>query len=152
MKFIKHHKIKLMLLIIFILVFIIALVVIVNLFYPDSKKSVYGNRLSGIEKAKISNQIITQINDELNSIEAVNSSSFSLNGRLINFVIEVKEGTKVSELDKFTKIINDKLEDEIKSFYDIQLIIDEKSKDSKNYPIFGYKHKSVADFIWTNNK
>lgn len=151
MDFIKRHKVKLVLLGVFLLVFIVALFVLINLFYPDSRKDVYGNRLSGIENKKVSNQAITEIKDKISSSDFVDGIEYSLKGRLINFQIEVKSSTKVSEAKKLVSNIIESFDNDTKKFYDIQVIIIENDEQSKNYPVFAYKHKTNDKFVWTNN-
>ncbi len=151
MNFTTQHKIKLLLLGVFILVFIIALFVLINLLYPDSRKDVYGNRLDGINSNKVSNQTITQIKDKISTTGLVENIEYLLKGRLISFIIKVKSDIKVDESKKVVETINELLEDNIKSFYDIEVIILENKDESKNYPIFAYKHKTSEKFVWTNN-
>ena len=43
MDFIKRHKFKLILLVIFLVVFAVALYVLIGLLYPDNRKNEYGN-------------------------------------------------------------------------------------------------------------
>ena len=93
MDFIKRHKFKLALLILFLIVFVVALYVLIGLLYPDNRKNVYGNRLLGIEKVKLSEQSITEIKDKMEANDFVNNTKYSLNGKLINFIIEVKADT-----------------------------------------------------------
>ena len=151
MDFIKRHKFKLALLILFLIVFIVALYVLIGLLYPDNRKNVYGNRLLGIEKVKLSEQSITEIKDKMEANDFVNNTKYSLNGKLINFIIEVKADTNKNSSKGLVNNILEVFSDEVKKFYDIQVIIIEDKEESKNYPIFAYKHKSEEKFVWTNN-
>lgn len=151
MDFMKKHKIKLILLGVLILVFIISLFALVSLLYPDLKKDIYGNRLSGIGDVKISNQVITKVKDDLDSSRIINNTDYVLKGKLINFIIEVKKDTKIESSKKLVEIVLDSIEDEIKSYYDIQVIITEETEKNESYPIMAYKHKTSKEFVWTNN-
>lgn len=151
MDFIKRHKFKLILLVIFLVVFAVALYVLIGLLYPDNRKNEYGNRLLGIEDVKISEQSITEIKDKIESNEFVNSTKYSLNGKLINFIIDVKADTDKNSSKGVVNNIIEVFSDEVKKFYDIQVIITEDKEESISYPIFAYKHKSRDTFVWTNN-
>ena len=151
MDFIKRHKFKLILLVIFLIVFVVALYVLIGLLYPDNRKNVYGNRLLGIEKVKLSEQSITEIKDKMEANDFVNNTKYSLNGKLINFIIEVKADTNKNSSKTLVNNILEVFSDEVKKFYDIQVIIIEDKEESTNYPIFAYKHKSKDTFVWTNN-
>lgn len=151
MDFMKRHKIKLVLLGVFILVFIASLIALVSMLYPDSKKDVYGNRLEGIKEVKISNQVITEIKDKVLSSEYVDDVDYVLKGKLITFKIEVKADTKMASAKKLVSNITECLSEKIQTFYDIQVIIIEDKEESTNYPVFAYKHKTSKNFVWTNN-
>lgn len=151
MDFIKRHKFKLALLILFLIVFVVALYVLIGLLYPDNRKNVYGNRLLGIEKVKLSEQSITEIKDKMEANDFVNNTKYSLNGKLINFIIEVKADTNKNSSKGLVNNILEVFSDEVKKFYDIQVIIIEDKEESTNYPIFAYKHKFEEKFVWTNN-
>ena len=151
MDFMKRHKIKLVLLGVFILVFIASLIALVSMLYPDSKKDVYGNRLEGIKDVKISNQVITEIKDKILSSDFVDDTDYVLKGKLITFKLEVKADTKVTSAKKLVSNITECLSEKIQAFYDIQVIIIEDKEESTNYPVFAYKHKTSKNFVWTNN-
>jgi len=151
MDFVKRHRIKLVVLAIFIIAFVVALVVLLKLLYPDSRKDVYGNRLEGIESIKISNQVISEIKDKISLSEFVDNVEYDLRGRLVYFTIEVKADSNKDETKKLVDNITDTFDSDIKAFYDIQVIIIEDKEESENYPIFAYKHKTSNSFVWTNN-
>ena len=151
MDFIKRHKFKLLLLIVFIVVFVVALFALINLLYPDSRKDVYGNRLAGIDDVPIKEKVLTEIKDKISASDFVLEVDDLLTGRLIKFTIYVKADTNKDNAKKLVTNIKDVLSSEIQSFYDIQVMIIEDKEKSTNYPIFAYKHKTSDDFIWTNN-
>ena len=151
MDFIKRHKFKLILLFIFVVVFIVALIVLMNLLYPDSRKNVYSNRLEGIENLKIKSKVLTEIKDKVNASEFVLEVDDLLTGRLVKFTIYVKADTNKEEAKKLVTNITETLSEEIQEFYDIQVMINEDKEESTSYPIFAYKHKTSKDFIWTKN-
>lgn len=151
MDFMKKHKMKLILLGILILVFIISLFAIVSLLYPDLRKDIYGNRLSGISDVKISNQVITKVKDDLNFSKIVVNTDYVLKGKLINFIVKVKKDTNINDAKKLPDIILESIEDKIQEYYDIQVIIIEETEENEKYPIMAYKHKTSKTFVWTNN-
>ena len=151
MEFIKRHKFKLILLLVFLIVLVVAFLMLMNLLYPDSRKDVYGNRLAGIEEVKVSNKVITEIKDKITSNEFVDSVDYSLKGKLINFNIQVKADTDKNLAKQTVNSILETFDADIQSFYDIQVLIIEDKEESTNYPVFAYKHKISKEFIWTNN-
>ena len=151
MNFIKRHKFKLILLFVFVVVFVVALIALMNLLYPDSRKNVYGNRLEGIEDVPIKTKILTEIKDKISASDFVLEVDDLLTGRLVKFTIYVKSDTNKEEAKKVVANITETFSQEIQEFYDIQVVIDEDKEDSTAYPIFAYKHKTSKDFIWTKN-
>lgn len=151
MDFIKRHKFKLILLVVFLIVIIVALIALMNLLYPDSRKDVYGNRLEGIKDVPIKTKILTEIKDKISASDFVLEVDDLLTGRLIKFTIYVKEDTNKETAKKVVSNITETLSDEIQKFYDIQVMINEDTEESTAYPIFAYKHKTSKDFIWTKN-
>lgn len=151
MNFIKRHKFKLLLLLIFIIVFVISLFALMNLLYPDSRKDVYGNRLDGIDDVPIKNKDVTEIKDKISASDFVLEVDDLITGRLIKFTVYVKADTNKDSAKKLLTTIQDVFSDEILSFYDIQVMIIEEKEESTNYPIFAYKHKTSKNFVWTKN-
>jgi len=151
MDFIKRHKFKLILLVVFVIVIVVALIALMNLLYPDSRKNVYGNRLEGIENVSIKEKVLTEIKDKISASDFVLEVDDLLTGRLVKFTIYVKADTNKDEAKKLVDNITETLSEEIKGFYDIQVMINEDKEGSTAYPIFAYKHKTSKEFIWTKN-
>ena len=151
MNFVKRHKIKLILLVVFLSVFVVALIALINLLYPDSRKNVYGNRLDGIENVSIKGKVLTEIKDKISASDFVLEIDDLLTGRLVKFTIYVKAGTNKEEAKKVVTNITETLNEDIQKFYDIQVMINEENEESTVYPIFAYKHKASKNFVWTKN-
>lgn len=150
MDFMKRHRLKLVLLGVFVLTFIIALFALISLLYPDAKKDVYGNRLEGINKVKISNQIITEIKDKLASSELVGEVEYVLKGRLINFDIKAKDSIDINTLKELVDKIPESFSKKQLNYYDIQVCIIMPGENDET-SVFAYMHKSSDKFVWTNN-
>ena len=71
---------------------------------PNDSKNLYGNRLDGIENYVIKEETISIIKEELMKTEKVKSIDYDLKGKLINFIIMVKN-VKVNKnrIPKFDK-------------------------------------------------
>ncbi len=152
MKFIKKHKYALVTALVFTILLILAIFALKGLLYPDDKKSIYGSRLDGIEEMKISDTKINKIKSELKEEKFVENVDYSLDGRRMNFIVEVVLKTDLITAKTAGDIILENLSDEEKSYYDVQLYIKDNSKDEVDaeslYPIIGYKHKTSLNFVW----
>ncbi len=146
MKFIKNNKILIALILIAVIMFSTILIIIFS--NLSSGNDEYGNRLDEIEKYPITDEVINNIKNEISSLEKVKSINYNLEGRLINFVIKVEDDLIVSEAKNYSEKILENFSDDIKSYYDIQILIDSNIDESENYPIIGYKHKTSDSLVW----
>ena len=148
MKFIKKHKVALIVTGVIIVLLILCAWGIKSAFFSNIKESKYGNRLDGIENYPIEASTIDDIKNTLNETEYINSVSYDLKGRCMYFIIELKEEVDLTTSRSLADKIAEKLTDEIKSFYDIQVLIDSESEESEIYPTIGAKHKTSVGFKW----
>lgn len=146
MNFIKKNKILVTLLLIAVIMFSTILIIIFS--NLSSGNDEYGNRLDGIENYPIADDTVNNIKNEISSLDKVNSISYNLEGRLINFTIKVDDDLVVSEAKNYSEKIIEHFSENIKSYYDIQILIDSANDESENYPIIGYKHKTSDSLVW----
>lgn len=147
MNFIKNNKI-LVTLIVITLIFMIALLIIIfsNLSFGDNNK--YGNRLDNIEKYPITEEMILNIKTEISSFDKVEDIIYNLEGKLINFIIKIDDTLLEEDARNYGGRIIERLNDEVKNYYDIQVLIDSSNVESTIYPIIGYKHKTSSMLVW----
>lgn len=141
-------KKRIVLISIIIGIIIILFILIFKLFFADFTKSVYGNRLSGIDKVKIDKKQISDIKEEINSYDEVNSVDYDLKGRLVNIIIEIKSGIAINDAKGFVNKGIDILDDDQKNYYDIQVFLTNSDAKQENYPMIGYKNKNSDNFVW----
>lgn len=151
MEFIKKHRIGLIVTGVILVLVILMFFGIKNAFFSNMAQSVYGNRLDGIEKYPIDDAVIKDIETTLKDTGNISSFKYELKGRLMNFIIEVNADVDLTTSRAFADKIAEKLSDDIKSFYDIQVYLTCSDKESELYPTIGYKHKTSVGFKWNNN-
>ena len=145
--FLKKYK-GLIIFFVIVVIFIVGLICLYNFFAPDYKKSLYGNRLEDIEKYEVSSKTIDKIEKNIKKLDYVKSFDYNLKGRIINFIIEVKDDTSLDNSKKVWDLIIEELKEKQTKYYDIQVFLT-CDKESKVYPIIGYKHKTYDKIIWT---
>lgn len=145
MKFIKKNKKKII--IGLIILFVLLIVYVVWTMLPNSSKSLYGDRLDGIDDVKIADKDLNKIASELEEIDGVKEVNGDIKGRLINFNVKVDDSVSSSISDSLEPIVLDGFNKEELEYYDLQIFINEKE-----YSIIGYKHKTNDKFVWSNNK
>ena len=151
MEFIKKHRIGLIVTGVILVLVILMFFGVKNAFFSNMGQSVYGNRLDGIEKYPIDDAVIKDIETTLKDTGNISSFKYELKGRLMNFIIEVNADVDLTTSRAFADKIAEKLSDDIKSFYDMQVYLTCSDKESELYPTIGYKHKTSVGFKWNNN-
>lgn len=151
MKFIKKHKVLLICLGVLLILMIIALLAIKEYLYPDDSKDKYGNRLDGINEVLVSDDTISKIKTTIKETKGVVKCEYILTGKIIKVFVTVDATIDITKAKDLSTIILDNLDENQKSFYDIQYYVD-CSEENELYPIIGSKHKTSATFVWTEKK
>ena len=110
--------------------------------------SPYGNRLDGIENVPITNETIEQANNLFESVEGVNKSTYTLNGKISYFVVMVDVGTNPETVKKVEDDFLELFTEEQIAFYDFQILIDDGQEESDLYPVMGSKSVNNEAFTW----
>ena len=146
--FFKTHKKQCMIggiafLVIFFLILIWLFIV------PVFSNNKYGDRLDGIEDHKISSDTVKDIENSLKENDKVTDVTYNNEGRILDFIITVSNDMSTEDAKKLWDTILDKISDDDKKYYDIQILIGTE-EENDNYPIAGYKHKSEDNFTYGN--
>lgn len=160
MKFIKKHKLALILVIIFLIIVIVGLKLIIEILYPNNGKTTYGDRLDGVENYEISDSVISELKGSLETNEFIESVNYRRQGKILEFEIKVTDETDLVVAKENAAKVLEYFDDNYKKFYDIQIFLisnnmeDEKDEEgniikSSVYPVIGYKHKNSDSLIWT---
>lgn len=149
-RYIKEHKVVVAAVIFMFIIIALAFIVKAT-FFTNSKNAVYGNRLDGIEKVKISTTQKDDIIENLNSDSAVKKSTYKLQGKIINVTIVVNDDVGKDTAKSLAGKVLEKLKDKQKKYYDIQIFV-KKDSDATDFPIIGYKHHSKDNFSWTKDR
>lgn len=147
MDFVKKHKVLLIVVGIILILLIIAFIFIKQ-FMAESSKDAYGNRLDNIDKVEISKETEDNLKKDLEQIESISKVEYRLQGKLINIMMTIKEGTSLEEAKENANKVLEYFDDEQKSYYDIQVFLTNELEESEGYPTIGYKHKTSDALIW----
>ena len=138
MKYIKKNK-KMFIAIGIFLLLVILLIPVKNALFPNTGKAIYGDRLDGIDKVKISNKTLASIEDKLKE-ESVTKVSSRISGKTVEIILTVSSDVS---LEVFS--------DAEKKYYDFQVFIT-KDSESEEFPIIGYRHHSKDSITWTKDR
>lgn len=147
MNFVKQHKTACIISVI-VLILLILIIVVGKLFMVDSSKDLYGDRLDGINKVKISDQTVTNLKNSFKELPEVSSIGYRLQGRLIYIELTMKQEVGADVAKDIANKVLEHFDDKQKAYYDIQIMIDNENPDSEGYPIMGNKHKTNEAIVW----
>lgn len=148
MSFIKKNKSTIIALVVFIIVLVL-LIQVKNIFFSDEKEAIYGTRLEGIEKVKISNDQEEKVKSSLD--ESVSSTTVRQAGRIVNIILTVNSDVSVDTAKTYASKAIEPFTDAQKKYYDFQVFI-KKKNDSDEFPIIGYKQHNKESFSWTKDR
>ena len=149
-KFVKNNKLTVITGII-CLIFVIFVFTIKIIFFPSESKAIYGDRLEGIEKVKITNKNEDKIVSKLEEKDEVKKASCDIKGRVLNVIITVNDDVSVDTSKGLGNEILTNLEKKQIKYYDIQVFV-KKDNDDEKFPIIGYKHQDKDNFSWSKDR
>ena len=150
MSFIRKNKFVIIAIGIFLILVILAFQV-VNMFFPEEGKALYGNRLDGIEEVELTDKKLGNMESDLEEDGAVKEAKVSVTGKIVEVIITVKDDTSIDTAKGLNTKVLDALTKDEKKFYDIQIFV-KKDSDASNFPIIGYKHHAKDKFSWTKDR
>jgi len=145
-KILKKHKVIILMFVCLIVLSIILIKLLDS--YNNDARAIYGNRLEGIDKVKITDTTKKDIEKNIETEGKTEKISVTTQGKIINITITLKDDTSRDDAKKLSDKILEKLTDEQKKFYDIQVFINKKT-DEASFPIIGYRHHTKEGFSWT---
>lgn len=143
----KNNKYTIFVFFVFLILFILGWVLF-GLFMPKTGTPVYGDRLKGIEEVELTTQQSKKLVEELKKLSYVTDAIVDVNGATINIIVTVKEKTEVKTAKGLSDVILKNIDDKQKSFYDIQLFVQNEKEKIKGYPFIGYKNSSDKGFTY----
>lgn len=137
-----------------VLVVTICFFVLVFVFYKlvlsqtSDTKAIYGERLDGIEEVKISKTKKEDIENSIKEVGNNKSVKVTIQGKIINVMITINDDVTRDSAKGLADKVLEKLSEDEKRFYDIQVFIKKDVEDAQ-LPIIGYHHPKKNGFSWT---
>jgi len=144
------YKYRIVIALVFLLIIgVFGFITVKQYLYPDDKLTVYGNRLDGIDKVKITDEKKNEIIKMIKEKAGIKDAKIDIQGKIINVSITAseKENTKEEMQKLCTEILLKFSSEEIK-FYDFQFFI--KNEDL-NYNMIGYKNKISEEISYSDD-
>lgn len=122
--------------------------------YKNIFASVESKRYEGLDEYKITVDEINGIKEEfnkLNEIDTVNvytESNKNTKSRIIKIRVNLKEDAGLDVVKEVSNSIVEKLSEENREFFDLEVFVTSDNEESEIYPQIGYKHRSKTEFSW----
>lgn len=137
---------------IILIICLIAIITVTFSFFLGGNKGVYGDRLNGIDKHPVTNNIKSEYKTSLESEKSVTKVSIDTKGKIIYIIINFASDTSLEDAKNLAASSLEKLNEDILSFYDIDFTLKcEKSENSEGFTILGAKNVAGSGLIWNNN-
>ena len=137
---------------IILIICLIAIITVTFSFFLGGNKGVYGDRLNGIDKHPVTNNIKSEYKTSLESEKSVTKVSIDTKGKIIYIIINFASHTSLEDAKNLAASSIEKLNEDILSFYDIDFTLKcEKSENSEGFTILGAKNVAGSGLIWNNN-
>lgn len=137
---------------IILIICLIAIITVTFSFFLGGNKGVYGDRLNGIDKHPVTNNIKSEYKTSLESEKSVTKVSIDTKGKIIYIIINFASDTSLEDAKNLAASSIEKLNEDILSFYDIDFTLKcEKSENSEGFTILGAKNVAGSGLFWNNN-
>lgn len=124
---------------------------VVFYFLSQNNKSVYGNRLNGVDTVKIADAKLKEIKEVIEENEYVEKASLRIKGKIVYINIYLKEAKLTDGKNLAIKSL-DLLDEEQKNVYDFSFALDiVGEREGTVFPIMGSKKSDNTIISWTNN-
>lgn len=149
MKWIKKNKFTVIAIIIFIVVAILGYKA-KEIFFPDQRTAIYGDRLEG--KVAVKDTTYDTLKQKISENEKVTTVTVRENGRRIDITITVADDMSKADAKKLTDNMLEPFTESQIGYYDFQVFIKKEAKTENDFPIIGYKHHNSSSFSWTKDR
>ncbi len=149
MKWVKKNKFTVIAIIIFVVLAILGYKA-KELFFPNQRTAIYGDRLDG--KVVVEEKTYDEMKQKISENAKVKSATVRENGRQINIMVTVNEDTSKADAKKIVDNILEPFSESQIGYYDFQIFIKKDSEEENDFPIIGYKQHNSSNFVWSKDR
>lgn len=149
MKWIKKNKFTVIAIVIFVLLTIVG-VKVKDIFFPNQRSAVYGDRLDG--KIPVESSVYEEVKTKLKENKIVEEVTINEIGRRIDIIVTVTNAAGKSESKKLLDNILDSFTEEQIKYYDYQLFVKKADKAENDFPMIASKQHTQEVFSWTKDR
>lgn len=126
-----------------VLVFISLIMIYKNVFSKTQT-----DRYEGIENYKLTKEEKSSVKEVFNTIENIDNIKIYTTSKIIKIFITLNEDVDFNTIKSISNQSIEKFSKENLSYYDVEIFVESKNKNSEVYPQIGYKYKLGNEFVW----
>ena len=140
--------------VLFAIIFVCAIIVIgvVITSFLGSSKSVYGERLEGIENVQITDEIQNHFIEKLKEDELLENVTIKSKGKIVYVTMNFKENVSLVEAESKALASLSLFEENYLNFYDFHYTLKQNATETnEGFLIMGAKNANGSGLVWNNN-
>lgn len=146
----QNRVLFMLFIIVFICIFVILGVVITS--FLGSSKSVYGDRLEGVEQVTLTEEFKENFKNTLQEDELIQDVNIKNKGKIIYVTLVFKESISLVEAESKALASLGQFSQEYTSFYDFHYTLKQNaSEGNEGFLIMGAKNVNGNGLVWNNN-
>lgn len=126
--------------------FIAICILFYKYFYAGTSETKYGDRLEGIDKYVLNDNLTDEIKKIYAEDKTVGEIEVNVKGKVIYINMDFVESVKVETAKSSALKALEKIGEENLKFYEVQFIL--TCKDNENFPVFGSKNANSLKVVW----
>ncbi len=125
-----------------------ALIVLGVMTYNILFSSNDSSRFVGIENYKLTDKEIKSAKDKIKELENISDIDIYVKSKIIRIIVNLEQDIELDALKAKSNEMIKSFSQENLSYYDVEIFVESKNKDSEIYPKIGYKYKTNSEFVW----
>lgn len=138
-----RKKSRILLAIVIVVIIFLIILILGSLFGTNSS-----HRCTESENYKISMKEKNKVEEIFKEVENFSDVEIKTNCKILKIFLYLSDDTDFNSINKLTTDVISSFSSENLEYYDIELFIESKNKESEIYPKIGYKNKTSDKFVW----
>ncbi len=139
---------------IFVMLFFFVIAVlgykVMEMFFPDERTAIYGDRLDG--KVAVKDETYEAMKQKIKENTQVKDVIVRENGRRIDITVTVVAETSQNDAKKIVDHLLEPFTESQIGYYDFQIFVKKEESELNDFPIIGYKHHNSSSFSWNRDR
>ena len=151
MRFVKRNRTTIILVLVFVLLILFGLK-IKDILIPNSKESMYGNRLVDEKDYKVDKSSLKKMLEELSAKDNVKEITYRKQGKTYYVSITISDESSIQDAKGLGDAVLTYFSEKSLKYYSVQIFVNKEDEKLNNFPIIGMKDPLSEKITWTKNR